>query len=94
MTGWVWADRHEQLIMGILSRGGRSDWSDSSSSLRHTTFDGDVCVFVTKCPSHRRRPHRTASWSSVQDRFALPPMHYQSSRYYNYLDFLDAAARL
>lgn len=79
----------KNLIMGLWSDLPFDGLERFIASLRRTTFDGDVCVFVDNVPAatvkallaHGIIVERAA-------RFALPQMNYQGSRYHSYQEFL------
>jgi hypothetical protein len=79
----------KNLIMGLWSRLPFEGLERFIASLRRTTFDGDVCVFVDEVPAVTVRS-LMAHGVMVEraSRFALSQMNYQGSRYYSYLDFL------
>ena len=80
---------HKNLIMGVWSRLPFEGLERFIASLRHTDFDGDVCVFVDDVPPDTVRT-LLAHGVIVERacRFALPQLNYQGSRYYSYMDFL------
>jgi hypothetical protein len=79
----------KNLIMGTWTNLPFRDLERFIASLRRTSFDGDVCVFVDAVPpatvnalmAHGVRVERAA-------RFALPQLNFQASRYHNYQEFL------
>ena len=79
----------KNLIMGTWTNLPFRDLEQFIASLRRTSFDGDVCVFVDAVPpatvnalmAHGVRVERAA-------RFALPQLNFQASRYHNYQEFL------
>jgi hypothetical protein len=79
----------KNLIMGVWSKLPFDGLERFVASLRRTTYDGDLCVFVDDVPADTVRS-LMAHGVIVEraNRFALPQMNYQGSRYYNYLDFL------
>ena len=79
----------KNLIMGLWSRLPFEGLERFIASLRRTTFDGDVCVFVDEVPAATVRSLLAqAVIVERASRFALLQMNYQGSRYYSYLDFL------
>jgi hypothetical protein len=79
----------KNLIMGVWSRLPFEGLERFIASLRSTTFDGDICVFVDEVPAVTVRS-LMAHGVIVEraSRVALPHMNYQGSRYCSYLDFL------
>lgn len=75
--------------MGVWSRLPFSGLERFIASLRRTTFDGDLCIFVDEVPADTVRT-LLAHGVIVERacRFALPQLNYQGSRYYSYLDYL------
>lgn len=81
------------LIMGLWSGLPAADLEPFLGSLRHTRFDGDVCVFVgdvtpdvvDMLAAHNVIVERAA-------RFRTLDMNYLCSRFYSYLDYLTRHA--
>src|SRR4051812_4751814 len=81
--------RQKNLILGFWSKLPFDHLTSFLASLRHTTFDGDVCIYVDDVPvdlvekllAHGVIVER-ASQSGRSDMTAL------SSRFFNFLDFL------
>ena len=79
----------KNLIMGTWTNLPFQGLEQFIASLRRTSFDGDVCVFVDAVPpatvkalmAHGVIVERAA-------RFALPQLNFQASRYHNYQEFL------
>jgi hypothetical protein len=79
----------KNLIMGTWTNLPFRELERFIASLRRTSFDGDVCVFVDAVApatvkalmAHGVRVERAA-------RFALPQLNFQASRYHNYQEFL------
>lgn len=79
----------KNLIMGVWSRLPFEGLEWFIASLRHTKFDGDVCVFVDEVSPETVGALLTHGIIVERaDRLATPGMHTQSSRYFGYLDFL------
>jgi hypothetical protein len=79
----------KNLIMGLWSRMTFDGLEKFIGSLRRTTFHGDVCVFVDAVTAETVDA-LLAHGILVEraDRLATPRMNDQSSRYFDYLDFL------
>lgn len=79
----------KNLIMGLWSNLPFDGLERFIASLRNTTFDGDVCVFVDSVPAATVRAlHACGVIVERASRFALPQTNYQGSRYHSYQDFL------
>jgi hypothetical protein len=79
----------KNLVMGFSSRMTFEDLERFIGSLRRTNFVGDICVFVDEM-SPQAVITLLAHGILVEraDRLSTPRMNLQSSRYFNYLEFL------
>jgi hypothetical protein len=79
----------KNLVMGLWARSPFEGLEQFLASLWHTSFHGDVCVFVDEvAPALVAALLNHGIIVERLDRLAVPRMHDQSSRYFNYLDFL------
>ena len=79
----------KNLIMGLWARSPFEGLEQFLASLWCTSFHGDVCVFVDDvAPDLVGALLNHGILVERLDRLAAPRMHDQSSRYFNYLDFL------
>ena len=79
----------KNLIMGTWTNLPFQGLEQFIASLRRTSFDGDVCVFVDTVPPATVKA-LMAHGVIVEraTRFALPQLSFQASRYHNYQEFL------
>jgi hypothetical protein len=79
----------KNLIMGTWTNLPFQGLERFIASLRRTSFDGDVCVFVDAVPPATVKA-LMAHGVIVEraTRFALPQLNFQASRYHNYQEFL------
>src|SRR5262245_8089266 len=83
----------KNLIMGLWTRGTFKGLEPFLGSLRCTTFDGDVCNFVADlAPETVDALLAHGVIVERADRLSTPAMNGQSSRYFNYLEFLTRHA--
>jgi hypothetical protein len=85
---------NKNLIMGLWSHLPVEGLEKFLASLRRTTFDGDVCIFVDKvAPETVRALVSHGVIVETANSFYSPRMSPPVSRYFNYLDFLARNAR-